>query len=84
MQKDRWWVAKNRLRKVARQHGPTQDGRTPCRWCEWLEHMRKNDEKGKMEEMHQRKVEEDDSRVQKAVFSTKSRSQQCGEEECRY
>ena len=45
------------LRKIVRQHGPTQDGRTPCRWCERLEHMKKNDEKGKMEEMHQRKVE---------------------------
>ena len=25
-------------------------------WYEWLEHMKKTDEKGKMKDMHQRKV----------------------------
>ena len=43
-----------------RKHGPTRDGRTPCRkWYEWLEHMKRKDvKKEKMEEMHQRKVED--------------------------
>ena len=29
--KNRWWVAELLARKTVRKHGPTQDGRTPCR-----------------------------------------------------
>ena len=33
---------------------------TMQKWYEWLEHVKKKDEKGKMEDLHQRKVEKDD------------------------
>ena len=36
------------LRRIVRKHGPTQDGRMPCKnWFEWLQHMKKKDEKRK-------------------------------------
>ena len=48
------WVAEL-LDRIVRKHGPTQDGRIPSRkWYEWLEHMKREDEKEKMEDMHQR------------------------------
>ena len=44
--------------RIVRKHGPTQDGEMPCRsGTNWLEYMKKKDEKEKLEEMHQRKVE---------------------------
>ena len=48
---------------------------------EWLEHAKKKDDQGKMEEMHQRKVEKMIKRV--LDLFTKSQSQRCGGEKYR-
>ena len=46
------------LRCTVRKHGPTQDGRIPCKMvCMAGAHEEEKMKKGKMEEMHQRMVE---------------------------
>ena len=43
--------------QIARKHGSTQERKKPCRkWYAWLEKMKKEDEKRKMEEMHQQRA----------------------------
>ena len=45
------------MRQTLRTWGFTQDGEIPCKtWYNWLEEMKKKDEKEKMEEMHQHKM----------------------------
>ena len=39
-----------------RQRGSVQDGKTKQKWYEWLEKKKREDEKNKMEDMHQQKV----------------------------
>ena len=55
---------------------------TKQKWCEWLEKVNKEDEKKKMEEMHQQKVTQ---MIMRELLGscTKSRSLQPAEEEHR-
>ena len=55
--KNCWWVSELFAEdcEKAWTHTGWEDTMQKC--YEWLEHMKKTDEKGNMEEMHQRKVE---------------------------
>ena len=73
-------------RRIVRKHGLTQDGKksweeTMHKWYEWLERMKKKDEKEKWRRCISERWRRL-SRVQKGVLdsSTKSRSQRCGVE----
>ena len=55
--KNRWWVSELLAKDCERAWTDTGCEETMQKWYEWLEHMKKKDEKGKMEEMHPRKVE---------------------------
>ena len=78
---NRSWVAELLAKDCERAWTDTGWEGTMQKWYECLKYMKKKDKKEKMEEMHQRKVD-NMLRVQKGVldFSTKSRSQRCGEE----
>ena len=54
---NRWWVSELLAAdsEKARIHSRWED--TMQKWYEWVDHMKKKDEKEKMEEVHQRKVE---------------------------
>ena len=56
--KNRWWVAEILATdcEKAWTHAGWED--VMQKWYEWLEHMKKKDEKKKMEEKHQQKVEQ--------------------------
>ena len=54
---NRWWVAELLAKDCEKTWTHTGWEDTMQTWYEWLEHMKKKDEEGKMEEMHQRKVE---------------------------
>ena len=53
--KNRWWVSELLAKDCGKAWTHTGWEDTMQKWYEWLEHMKKKD--GKMEEMHQRKVE---------------------------
>ena len=55
--KNRWWVSELLAKECEKAWTHTGWDDTVQKWYEWLEHMKKKDEKGKTEEMHQRKVE---------------------------
>ena len=58
--KSRWWATEV-LAADCEKEWIHQDGKTPMqKWCEWLEKMKKEDEKKKMEEMHQQKGDAND------------------------
>ena len=83
--KNRWWVAELLAKDCDKAWTHTRWEDTMQKWYEWLVNMKKKDEKEKWRrctsERWRRWL-----RVQKGVldFSTKSRSQRCGEEECRF
>ena len=54
---NRWWVAELLAEDCEKAWTHTGWEDTMQKWYERLEHMMQKDEKGKMEEMHQRKVE---------------------------
>ena len=54
---NRWWVAELLAKDCGKAWTHTGWEDTMQKWYEWLEHMKTKDEKGKMEEMIQRKVE---------------------------
>ena len=55
--KNRWWVSELLAKDCEKAWTHTGWEDTMQKWYGWLEHMKKKDEKGKMEEMHQRKVQ---------------------------
>ena len=55
--RNRWWVAELLAKDCEKAWTHTGWEDTMQKWYDWLEHMKKKNEKGKMEEMHQRKVE---------------------------
>ena len=55
--KNRWWVSELLAKDSEKAWIQTGWEDTMQKWYEWLEHMKKKDEKANMEEMHQRKVE---------------------------
>ena len=83
--KNRWWVSELLAKDCEKACIPTGWEDTMQKRNEWLENIKKQDEKSKMEEMHQRKVEKMIKSAEgSAGFLHKKRSQQGGEEECRY
>ena len=55
--KNRWWVSELLAKDCEKAWTHTGWEDTMQKWYQWLDRMKKKDEKGKMEEMHQRKVE---------------------------
>ena len=55
--KNRWSVAKLLAKDCEKSWTHTGWEDSMQKWYEWLNYMKKNDEKEKMEEIHQRKVE---------------------------
>ena len=55
--KNRWWASELQAKDCEKAWTHTGCEETMHKWYEWLEHMKKNDEKEYMEGMHKRKVE---------------------------
>ena len=56
--KNRWWVTEILATDCEKAWTHTGWEDAVQKWCEWLENMKRKDEKEKMEEMHQHKVEQ--------------------------
>ena len=57
--KNRWWVAEPLAKDCGKAWTHTGWEDTMQKWYEWLEHMKKKDEKGKMEDASAKGGEDD-------------------------